>query len=62
VSGFVTTATRQAAQPTGAETQVIHLALADQRALAAAVADPPQPAPALRRAREAHRGLIIETR
>jgi uncharacterized protein (DUF1778 family) len=52
---------RQAAQRTSAETQVIHLALADQRALAEALADPPEPAPALQRAREAHRRLIAGT-
>jgi uncharacterized protein (DUF1778 family) len=46
----------------GIEAQVVHLAPADQRALAEALNDPPQPAPALRRAREAHRRLIIETR
>jgi uncharacterized protein (DUF1778 family) len=61
VSDFVAAA-RRAAQRTSAETQVIHLALADQRALAEALDDPPKPAPTLRRARKAHRRLIAETR
>jgi len=46
----------------GVEVQVVHLALADQRALAEALDDPPKPAPALWRAREAHRRLIVGTR
>jgi uncharacterized protein (DUF1778 family) len=41
---------------------VVRLALVDQRALAEALDDPPKPTPALRRARKAHRRLIIETR
>jgi uncharacterized protein (DUF1778 family) len=61
VSDFVVTAGRQAAQRTIAETQVFHLTLADQRALAEALADPPKPALALRRARKAHRRLIAGT-
>jgi uncharacterized protein (DUF1778 family) len=49
VSDFVVTAARQAAQRAIAATQVIHLALANRRALAEALGDPPKPAPALRR-------------
>jgi uncharacterized protein (DUF1778 family) len=62
VSDFVVAAARQAAQRTIAETQVLHLALADQRALAAALVAPPKPVPALRRARSAHRRLIAATK
>ena len=62
VTDFVVTAARQAAQRTIGEAQVFRLALADQRALADALADPPKPAPALRRARKAHRRLIAGTR
>lgn len=58
VSDFVVAAAREAAQRTIAETQVLHLSLADQRALAEALITPPKPAPALRRARAAHRRLI----
>lgn len=62
VSDFVIAAARRAAQRTIAETDVLRLALADQRALAGALAVPPKPAPALRRARNAHRRLIATTR
>jgi uncharacterized protein (DUF1778 family) len=62
VSDFVVAAARQAAQRTIAETHVLHLALADQQALAEALAEPPKPASALRRARTAHRRLIAATR
>jgi uncharacterized protein (DUF1778 family) len=61
VSDFVVAAARQAAQRTIAETHVLRLALADRQALAAALAAPPKPAPALRRARAAHRRLIAKT-
>jgi uncharacterized protein (DUF1778 family) len=62
VSDFVVAAARQAAQRTVAETHVLRLALADQKALAEALGRPPKPAPALRRARTAHRRLIATTR
>ncbi|HEU0081524.1 MAG TPA: DUF1778 domain-containing protein [Bradyrhizobium sp.] len=42
VSDFVVAAARQAAQRTIAETQVLHLALADQKGLAAALGAPPK--------------------
>ena len=45
-----------------AETEGLRLALSDQRALADALDTPPKPAPALRRARTAHRRLIAATR
>jgi uncharacterized protein (DUF1778 family) len=62
VSDFVVAAAREAAQRTIAETDVLRLTLADQRALAGALGAPPKPAPALRRARTAHRRLIATTR
>jgi uncharacterized protein (DUF1778 family) len=62
VSDFVVAAAREAAQRTIAETNVLHLALADRQALADALGTPPKPAPALRRARTAHRRLIAATR
>lgn len=62
VSDFVVAAARRAAQRTIAETHVLRLTLADQRALADALGTPPKPAPALRRARTAHRRLIVTTR
>jgi uncharacterized protein (DUF1778 family) len=62
VSDFVVAAARRAAQRTIAETHVLRLTLADQRALADALGTPPKPAPALRRARTAHRRLIASAR
>ena len=62
VSDFVVAAAREAAQRIIAETHVLRLALADQRALADALGAPPKPTPALRRARTAHRRLIAATR
>jgi uncharacterized protein (DUF1778 family) len=62
VSDFVVAAAREAAQRTIAETDVLRLTLADQRALADALGISPKPAPALRRARTAHRRLIAATR
>ena len=62
VSDFVIAAALQAAQRTIAETQVLRLSLADQRALAEALAAPPKPALAVRRARTPHRRLIAKTR
>jgi uncharacterized protein (DUF1778 family) len=59
VSDFVVTAARQAAQRTIAETQIIRLSLAQQQELADALASPAKPASALRRARTAHRRLIV---
>ena len=61
VNDFVVTAAREAAQRTIAETHELHLALADQQALAEALGEPPKPASALRRARTAHRRLIATT-
>ncbi len=58
LSDFVVSAAQEAAQRTIADTHIIRLALDDQKALAAALADPPEPAAALRRAGEAHRRLI----
>jgi uncharacterized protein (DUF1778 family) len=55
---FVVAAAREAAQRTIAETQIIRLSVADQRTLAGALANPPKPTPALRRARAAHRRVI----
>jgi uncharacterized protein (DUF1778 family) len=62
VSDFVVDAAQKAAQRTIAETQIIRLSVADQRRLAEALARPPKPAPALRRARAAHRRLIAATK
>jgi uncharacterized protein (DUF1778 family) len=58
VSDFVVAAAQEAAQKTIADIQIIRLSLDDQRAFAQSIANPPEPKPALRRAREAHRRLL----
>lgn len=62
LSDFVVTAAQEVAQKTIAETQVIRLSVDDQRALAKALLSPPKPTAALRRARDAHRRLVRESR
>ncbi|MHB8287364.1 MAG: type II toxin-antitoxin system TacA family antitoxin [Caulobacteraceae bacterium] len=62
VSDFVIAAAQEAATRTIEEAQIIRLSVADQRAFAEAILDPPSPSPALARAAEAHRGLIKATR
>jgi uncharacterized protein (DUF1778 family) len=58
LSDFVVAAAQEAAQKAIAETQIIRLSVDDQRALAAALANPPEPNAALRRAKDAHRRLV----
>lgn len=60
VSDFVVTAAQHAAHRVIEEAQVIRLSVEDQRAFAAAILNPPPPAPALIRAAKAHRRLIRE--
>ncbi len=62
VSDFVVTAAQEAAEKTIKNMHVIELSLEDQRAFAQAILNPPEPGPALRRAKEAHRRLIKESR
>lgn len=62
VSDFVVAAAQDAAQKAIADVQVVRISLADQRAFAEALAHPPAPTPALRRAKEAHRRLIRSRR
>ncbi len=62
LSDFVVSAAQEAAEKTIAETQIIRLSVADQRLLSEALLNPPEPTPALRRARDAHRRLVPDTR
>ncbi|QCI66330.1 DUF1778 domain-containing protein [Phreatobacter stygius] len=62
LSDFVVAAAQEAAQKTIAETQIIRLSVDDQRALAQALLNPPEPTAALRRARDAHHRLVLESR
>jgi uncharacterized protein (DUF1778 family) len=58
VSDFVVAAAHEAAQKAIAESQIIRLSVDDQRAFAQSLGNPPEPAPALRRARDIHRRLV----
>ena len=58
VSDFVVAAAQEAATRAIEETQIIRLAVEDQRAFAAAIIDPPKPSANLLRAAEAYRSLI----
>ena len=62
VSDFVVAAAQEAAQKTIEETQIIRLSVDDQRALAESLLNPPKPVGALRRARAAHKRLILPSR
>lgn len=61
VSDFVTTAAQEAAQKTISEMHVIRLSMEAQKVFAEALLNPPDPSPALRRAKEAHKRLIVES-
>lgn len=58
LSDFVVAAAQEAAKKAIAETQIIRLSVDDQRALALALNNPPEPNAALRRAKDAHRRLV----
>ena len=62
ISDFVVAAAQEAAQKTIAETHIIHLSLADQLAVAEALLNPPKPLAALKRAKAAHKRLIVQSR
>lgn len=58
VSDFIATAAQEAAHRAIEETQIIRLSVEDQRTIAEALINPPEPTPALRRAFETHRRLF----
>lgn len=58
VSDFVVAAAQEAAARAIEETQIIRLSVADQRAFAEAILNPPPPSASLARAAEAYRTLI----
>ena len=58
LTDFVVTAAREAAQRAIEETEILRLSLEDQRRIAEAVLNPPEPTPALRRAFERRRALF----
>ena len=62
VSDFVVAAAQDAARRTIADAQIISLSLADQRAIAEAVLNPPPLTPAMERAVARHNTLITASR
>lgn len=58
VSDFIVAAAQEAAARAIEETQIIRLAVEDQRAFAEAILNPPAPSSSLVRAAEAYRTLI----
>ncbi|MER8630081.1 MAG: DUF1778 domain-containing protein [Mesorhizobium sp.] len=62
VSDFVVFAAQEAAQRTIEETAIIRLSIDDQRALVEAILDPPEPNEALRKAADAYKRLVVESR
>lgn len=62
VSDFVVSAAQEAAQRTIEETAIIRLSIEDQLALAEAILNPPEPNEALRKAADAYKRVVVESR
>jgi uncharacterized protein (DUF1778 family) len=62
VSDFVVAAAQEAAHRTIEETHLIRLSVEDQRRFVDLLLNPPEPPPALLRAKKAHARLIRESR
>jgi uncharacterized protein (DUF1778 family) len=62
LTDFVVTAAREAAVQAIEKHHIIRLSLADQRAIAEAILNPPEPNAALKRAFERHRTLVKTSR
>ncbi|ODN72013.1 DUF1778 domain-containing protein [Methylobrevis pamukkalensis] len=62
VSDFIVSAAQDAARRTIEDHAVIRLSVEDQARFVDLLLDPPEPSDALRRAKEAHEALIVETR
>jgi uncharacterized protein (DUF1778 family) len=58
VSDFVVAAAQEAASRTIEETEILRLSVEDQRLIAEAILNPPEPSPALIRAFQRHRELF----
>lgn len=61
VSDYVVAAAQEAAKKTIEETHLIRLLAEDQRRFVDLLLDPPPPAPALLRAKEAHTRMILDS-
>ncbi|MER8584710.1 DUF1778 domain-containing protein [Mesorhizobium sp. M1338] len=55
-------ADQEAAQPFNEEADIIHLSIEDQMALVETILNPPEPNEALRKAADAHKRLVVETK
>ncbi|MER8535412.1 DUF1778 domain-containing protein [Mesorhizobium sp. M1005] len=62
VSDFVVAAAQEAAQRTIENTTIMRISLEDQRAMMEAILNPPEPNEALRKAADAHKRLVVESR
>ncbi|MER8863600.1 DUF1778 domain-containing protein [Mesorhizobium sp. M0751] len=62
VSDFVVAAAQEAAQRTIESTTIMRISVKDQRAMMEAILNPPEPNEALRKAADAHKRLVIESR
>ncbi|MER8377010.1 DUF1778 domain-containing protein [Mesorhizobium sp. M1406] len=62
VSDFVVSAAQEAAQRTIEETAIIRLSIEDQHALVEAILNPREPNEALRKAADAYKRLVVESR
>ncbi|MER8798058.1 DUF1778 domain-containing protein [Mesorhizobium sp. M0074] len=62
VSDFVVAAAQEAAQRTIENTTIMRISVEDQRAMMEAILNPPEPNEALRKAADAHKRLVVETR
>lgn len=62
VSDFVVAAAQEAAQRTIEDTTIVRISIEDQRAMMEAILNPPEPNEALRKAADAHKRLVVESR
>ncbi|MER9255998.1 DUF1778 domain-containing protein [Mesorhizobium sp. M0019] len=62
VSDFVVAAAQEAAQRTIENTTIMRISVEDQRAMMEAILNPPEPNEALRKAADAHKRLVVESR
>ena len=62
VSDFVVAAAQEAAQRTIEDTTIIRLSIEDQRLMLDTILNPPEPNEALRKAVDAHKRLVVESR
>lgn len=62
VSDFVVAAAQEAARRTIEDSTIVRLSVEDQRRMLDVILDPPEPNDALRKAFDAHRRLIVQSR